>query len=381
VVYDGGCPDCGRRQIELPEPLPTVGDDFDWQVRDYDGFRRFMLEELAARFPRRAAFTTADLEVVLVEAFATVLDRLSDLLDRVTAEATLGTAQRPDSVRKLLALIGYDAVARAVIAGEVPPGPEAAGALDRRWAERPEEMEEARAAGPHAIQETRRLVSLDDYGRRLEDHPLVLRAQAAAPWRGSWTVVEILVIARRNLTLDADASAAVPEQEVRARIDALHATVGSPPPSWDEHPTIREVLGAYLEPQRLLGQEVTLLDSVPVGIALALSIRVAPNYFRSEVGAAAERALGSGEGGFFAPGRRRFGEDLFVSDLFQVLLALEGVEDVCVSRFKRVGSQHPDQTGSGHIVLSALEIAVCDNLPGAPERGSLRLTLNGGLVG
>ena len=42
------CPDCGVREVHLPAPLPKVGDDFDWLVRDYDGFRMFMLEELAA---------------------------------------------------------------------------------------------------------------------------------------------------------------------------------------------------------------------------------------------------------------------------------------------------------------------------------------------
>ena len=44
--FPGGCPDCGDRQVELPAPLPPVGDDFDWRVRDYDGFRLAMLEEL-----------------------------------------------------------------------------------------------------------------------------------------------------------------------------------------------------------------------------------------------------------------------------------------------------------------------------------------------
>jgi hypothetical protein len=162
LVYAGGCPDCAQRQVELPPPLPAVGDDFDWRVRDYDGFRRFMLEELAARFPERPAFTAADPEVALVEVLAAVLDRLSDLLDRVTAEATLGTAQRPDSVRKLLALVGYDAVGRAWAAGLIAADPDAdaaaaAAELDSRWGTRPDEMEEARRAGPLAIADGTRM--------------------------------------------------------------------------------------------------------------------------------------------------------------------------------------------------------------------------------
>ena len=60
LEYAGGCPDCGRRHVELPPVLPTIGDDFDWDLRDYDGFRLFMLEALAARFPERHRWTPAD---------------------------------------------------------------------------------------------------------------------------------------------------------------------------------------------------------------------------------------------------------------------------------------------------------------------------------
>ena len=32
VLFDGQCPDCGRRQVDLPDTLPAVGDDFDWDL-------------------------------------------------------------------------------------------------------------------------------------------------------------------------------------------------------------------------------------------------------------------------------------------------------------------------------------------------------------
>ena len=68
--FEGECPDCGDRQVQLPPPQPVLGDDFDWYVRDYDSLRLFMLEELAARFSERKRWTPADLEVVLVESLA-----------------------------------------------------------------------------------------------------------------------------------------------------------------------------------------------------------------------------------------------------------------------------------------------------------------------
>ena len=103
--FRGTCPDCGVREVHLPAPLADVGDDFDWQVRDYNSFRMFMLEELAARFPERKRWTPADLEVALIEVMATILDQLSDMMDRVAAEAYLETARRPETVHQLLNFI------------------------------------------------------------------------------------------------------------------------------------------------------------------------------------------------------------------------------------------------------------------------------------
>ena len=51
LEFDRGCPDCGKRRVVLPAPLPVVRDDFDWRTRDYDSFRLFMMQELAHRQP------------------------------------------------------------------------------------------------------------------------------------------------------------------------------------------------------------------------------------------------------------------------------------------------------------------------------------------
>ena len=131
----------------------------------------------------------------------------------------------------------------------------------------------------------------------------------------------------------------------------------------------------------MAGQEVILQDAVPVPISIAISIIIADNYFRSEVTYAVATALGTGPSGFFEPGRLRFGEDLYPSDLIAVLMALEGVENVCLNRFKRIGDQYPDHSGTGRIELSGLELAVCDNDPTRPERGYYDLTVHGGRTG
>jgi hypothetical protein len=175
-------------------------------------------------------------------------------------------------------------------------------------------------------------------------------------------------------------------EDVRELVEEFHddhdnlplpALDASPPPS------IRAVLRPYLEAYRMVGQEVVLENAVPVPVTFSLSIRVASNFYRSEVRHAVNQALATGPGGFFEPGRLAFEEDLHAGDLIQALMALDGVESVCLNRFKRLGSQFDDQAFSDTptIELEGLELAVCDNDPANPERGYYRATLHGGLKG
>lgn len=378
-----GCDDCGEREVALPGPLPHVGDDFDWNARDYDAIRTFMLEEIVARFPERDRWTPADLEVVLVEAVAAALDRLSDMMDRVASEAYLETARRPDSVRRLLSFVGYDPVAMARAREQIEdPGPGAgdpgARDLERHWRRHPQAMEEARRAGPLAVRTQRRMVTVDDHTVRLEEHPLVLRARAWSEWSGSWSVVRIAAVCWDDRRLDE--AFGLPD-DVAEAVERFHRERSLPVPDLSEDVTPRRVVDPYLESYRMAGQETVLQDAEPVGISLGVTLLVAPEYFRSEVRREALRALGNGPGGFFEAGRRRFGEDLYASDVIEALLELPGVENVCLTRFKRVGRQYPDRSARGRIPLDELEIAVLENDPDRAERGFVLLSLNGGRRG
>lgn len=389
IIFEPGLPGCGRRVVKgLPRPLPDVGNDFDWQVRDFDGFRLFMMEELAARFPERQRWTAADMEVVLVEVLSAVLDQLSDMADRVAAEAFLETARRPESVRRLLKLIGYDAERMAFAAGEIRTNPavsvaEARKELERAWAANPFLMESARRAGPRELHAQRRMVTVEDYGRLLEEHPLVLHAQSLLEWGGGWPVVRVAVVGWNNRMLDVPEGggpAATVPTDVRRRVERFHIERGLDAPYWEDT-TLRTLVGGYVERYRMVGQEVRLEDAVPVGIQLGLTLRVDADYFQSEVRAAVEEALGRGPGGFFEPGRLRFGEDVNASDLIQTLTALEGVETVQLDLLKRYGSRYLDQRDAGRVLLKGTEIATCDNDPKRPERGSYALNLQGGRRG
>jgi hypothetical protein len=464
LTFAKSCSDCGQRQVELPRPVPLIGDDFDWMLRDYDGFRLFMLEELAARFPERSRWTPADIEVVLVEALAVILDQLSDQLDRSHSEAYLDTSRRPDSLRRLLTLIGYDVVrehyplswsdsalvkhllqSKGYDTGSLNFEPDlsrsellvrllqwlgqpanalgtapdlsdrateqaflqllgysadnlrealdldvpshryfATRALEQRWYLYPHQMEEARAAGPAQLHRNRRMVTLNDYRERSEDHPLVLRASAASRWRGSWSTIDLVMVLSGNGELDQPIAAVIAADELAAlqqQVDDFHWREQLPSVDWQLQPSFRSVVNAYIDKFRMAGQEVWLLDATAVGIYLNLSVKVDSNYFQSEVRQAISQALGNDSGGFFEPGRLAFGQDIHASDLIETLMALEGVNAVCLNRFKRVGDRYPDQSGAGVISLSGNEIARCDNRIGQPARGYWRLSLHGGQRG
>jgi hypothetical protein len=383
VVFPGGAPDPGRRVAHgLPRPLPEIGDDFDWLTRDYDGFRLFMMEELAARVPERQRWTPADLETVLVEALAAVLDQLSDRADRVAAEAYLPTARRPESVRRLLQYIGYDAVRAALAAGDIRPDPsrDSSAVLDAAWLANPPMMEAARAAGMRAIHDQNRMVTAEDHGRQLRLHPAVLHAGAVAEWGGAWSVVKIGVLPVVDRPIDEKWSAG-DRASLQAAVDAFHIMRDVPPVVWNADTTTRSVLTPYVERLRMVGQPVLIEDAVRVGIMMALSIRVRDNHFQSEVRDAIERALGTGQAGFFAPERIEFGAVLHLSDVVQTLMAVDGVEVASVNRFKRVGPRWPDQVVAGRIVLHGIEFASCDNDHARPERGYYSLVLHGGRTG
>ena len=380
LEFGGHCPDCAERRVSLPPALPVAGDDFDWLVRDFDGFRRFMLEELAARYPERNRWTPGDLEVVLVEVLAAVLDQLSDMADRTAAEAILETARRPQSVRRLLSLIGFDAAAEAGLTDDPAGAQTREDQLEQLWRGNASLMATAKREGPLAIHTQRRMVTVADYADRLMDHPLVLRAFAWEEWSGAWNRLRVAVVLWKDHSLDVEGLNF--SLEIKDEVERMHQKNQLSAPLWaPEAPTIRTLLRPYLETFRMAGQEVILQDVEPVGIKMFFSIRVRENFFQSEIRHAVEQALGTGPGGFFEPGRLNFGENVYAGDIFQTLMALDGVNNVCLNRFKRFGDQYPDQANTGEIALEGLEIAVCDNDPRHPERGFFNLKLSGGQRG
>lgn len=407
VVFESCGDDCGYRQIVgLPKPLPEVAADFDWQSRDYDGFRLLMLEELAARVPERRRWNPADLEVVIIEALAAALDQMSDAADRIFAEAYLETARRPESLRRLLSLIGYNAVKQAQTSRLLPSqwnegDPSFEQQLDRLWELRPALMEQARTAGPRELLAQRRMVTADDYRALLDSHPLVIQSGAVEEWGGAWSVVRIAVeladvkVGPQTVTLNLGSPLNEDTLEKLKADDKAFCDgqVLVPWNPYDEPPekrTVRALLSHYIDQLRMVGQDYRLIDVKPVGLWLGFEVVVDDTYLKSEVQSALEQRLGLGPGGFFEEGRLRCGQDIRLGDLIQQMTAEGGVKSVTVTRFLRQdlipqGTPSEEAAKLAHkqtqmalqaacIEIQSDELAICD--PNRPRGGTLELTVS-----
>src|SRR3954447_25630909 len=102
------CPadfDCAQAPVCPPVfgAHPTI----DYLAKDYQGFRRLMLDRLSLLVPTWTERSAADLGVALVELLAYAADNLSYRQDAIANEAYLATARQRVSVRRHARLVDY----------------------------------------------------------------------------------------------------------------------------------------------------------------------------------------------------------------------------------------------------------------------------------
>lgn len=89
---------------DAPPPAPL---SVDYTARDFEGFRRLMLDRYAGSVPGWRDRGPADPVAVPIEILAHVYDLLSYRQDAAATEATLGTARRRTSAKRHARLIDY----------------------------------------------------------------------------------------------------------------------------------------------------------------------------------------------------------------------------------------------------------------------------------
>jgi hypothetical protein len=100
--FDCEAPEAEAAPASAPPPL-------DYLAKDYESFRRLMLDRMAVTLPRWTERSPADLGVALVETLAYAADMTSYYQDAVATESYLATARRRESVRRHARLLGYKA--------------------------------------------------------------------------------------------------------------------------------------------------------------------------------------------------------------------------------------------------------------------------------
>lgn len=367
---DKECIDPGIREAELPAPAPQIGDDFNWQQRDFESFRLAMWNELQERFPERRRWTSGDLEAVLVEVLAYQLDQLSDMADRVSAESYLLSARRIPSLLAWLSFIGYKPEEERNLSMEQ---------LIELYRTKPHEMELDRRHGPASIRQQRRMVSPNDYGTKLTQHPLVLRAYTKQKWNGAWLELTAAVALLNDWHLNDHLGTSDRELTDRQKneITEIHKRRELRLPQWQHNPTIRELLADYLRRYRIVGQVVLLEHVVFVGVVIELCVTARENYFQSEIRREVNRALGCGPEGFFRPGRLAAGQDIQLSDIYEWVMDLDGVHNLTVIRFGKLRENPIAGDVPQKIVMGPDELAVCTS----KGRGVLTVEIRGGRRG
>ncbi len=102
------CPSDLDCRVDHADPEASLASpEIDYLEKDFEGFRRVMLDRLARTSPRWIDRNPADLGVTLVELLAYAADHLSYYQDAVATEAYLGTARQRISLRRHARLLDY----------------------------------------------------------------------------------------------------------------------------------------------------------------------------------------------------------------------------------------------------------------------------------
>ncbi|MBL9135493.1 MAG: putative baseplate assembly protein [Verrucomicrobiales bacterium] len=215
----------------------------------------------------------------------------------------------------------------------------------------PESNEQVRQFAPQAFRIQERAVTAADWAEVAGRHPEVQKASARFRWTGSWLTVFLTVDRRGGLPVDT---------------------------------TFRERLRAHLERYRLAGYDLEVTAPRFVPLDLAAHVCVKPGYFRSAIKRELLALLGSrelpdGRRGFFHPDQFTFGDPLYLSRVYQVLMSVAGVASVRIDRFQRWGEKARGELDAGVLQPADLEILQLENDPNFPEHGRLELNLDGGL--
>jgi len=225
----------------------------------------------------------------------------------------------------------------------------------------PETIEQVRQFAPAEFRaEQFRAVVESDYVAAARKLPEVAGAVASFRWTGSWYTVFVGID-------PTDPEDLITEPGGRTRLTPNLAL------------RVRKFLTRY----KLAGYDLEIRSAEYVPLELAFELCVKPGYFRGDVVEAVFQALSNtinfdGTRGFFHPANFTFAQAVYLSRIYAVIEAVQGVESAFVTIFRRFGKSNNGELESGILPIGPWEIARLDNDPAFQENGVLRITAGGG---
>lgn len=212
-----------------------------------------------------------------------------------------------------------------------------------------EPLESIRYRAPLGVRDALSAIVPADYERLLLGLPWVAGARARAVEAGLRRLIQVTVLLRDQDSL--------PPPELLRR--------------W-------ALVRQRLEEIRLLGFDVEAVPPLWVPLDLDLVVDAAPHAEPGRLRADVIEAV-AGNGGLLDPDTTGLGGDLRLSDLYQAVQRVDGVQGVRVTRFRRLEPGAREQLPDGVIPVGEHEVATVGG-PRRPALGLLTVSVCGGLA-
>jgi hypothetical protein len=202
---------------------------------------------------------------------------------------------------------------------------------------------------PFSFETQLRCVTAADYTAMADTLPGVEQALGTLRWTGSWYTAFVSV---------------------------------EPLTAWSK--ALRKSIKQSLNVMRMMGTDLKVEQADMVGLAIGLTICVAPNFFEGDVYAALWQVLVTGDACTGTPGllsseNFQFGATVYASPFIAAAQGVAGVVSVQMTTFARQDSLPPQGTPVPvFLQMQPLEIPCCNNDPNNLDLGLLTLTLDGG---
>jgi len=199
-----------------------------------------------------------------------------------------------------------------------------------------------------------------DYTAAAKKLPVVAGAVASFRWTGSWYTVFVGV------------DPADPDDLITEPGGRTHLAPGLAS-------RVRNFLTGY----KLAGYDLEIRSAEYVPLEIAFELCVEPDHFRGDVVEAVRQALSNrvnadGSRGFFHPDNFTFAQNVYLSQIYAAIEAVQGVLSAFVTIFRRFGKTDNGELATGVLPIGPWEIARLDNDRAFQENGVLRITGGGG---